>query len=643
MSSDSCLPIFAEMNKPFTSSAHHDFGRSYHIWTVIIVLLGLLLRVYNLGFSYSNDELSALSRVRFDSFADLVRNGFYVDGHPGGIQVFLYYWVRVFGMGEWAVRIPFALVSALGIWFTIKVFSRWFGPPAGLLSGAFAAFLVFPVLYGQIARPYGPGLTFCMMMVWYWTRLLFDEKPDLKISFPFALSAAACMYTHYFSFLLALVVGLTGLFQLKKDRVWHYLGAGLLAALLFSPHIYITLNHLSIGGVGLWLAKPGPLWPIEHLFYIFNESFIIVGLVLAIMLIQILTYQKTPGLLRFRIISLIFFLLPMLTGFFYSREINPVLQHSVLLFSFPFLLGFLVSFSANIPLKWFHYLLAFVLLAGTVHTVLIKKYYKQQHFGEFRGVAESIEKWNKKYGAENITHAVNVNNPWYIQFYMSEAQQQKTTFAQNDNRGEADLDSLKLILDHAETPYFLYAWTKPVPFEVRDMILARYPCIKEEFDFDGLSAASLFAKNLQSECLNALSDTLYFLNLHANQDISVGDSAVMPEYFPGFEGKLSELVSEKFTSLNLVAFTSITANDGLTGGLLVVSFQDEKNEISYWSAAKFDLFTTTGQQRVVRLSIPVADKKLFHHRMKLYVWNPKLNLIMPEYLLLVNEPAVSLK
>ncbi|MBW6490245.1 MAG: glycosyltransferase family 39 protein [Lentimicrobium sp.] len=624
------------MNKPFTSSAHHDFGRSFQIWTIVIVLLGLLLRVYNLGFSYSNDELSALSRVRFDSFAELVRNGFYVDGHPGGIQVFLYYWVRVFGMNEWAVRIPFALVSTLGIWFTIKVFSRWFGPSAGLLSGAFVAFLVFPVLYSQIARPYGPGLTFCMIMVWYWTRLLFDEKPNYKISLAFALSAAACMYTHYFSFLLALVVGLTGLFQLKKDRVWHYLGAGLLSALLFSPHIYITLNHLSIGGVGLWLAKPGLFWPLEHLFYIFNESFIIVGLLMAIMLIQILTYRETPGMLRFRIFSVVFFLVPMLVGFFYSREINPVLQHSVLLFSFPFLMGFLLSFSGNIPLKWFNYLLGLVLIVGTLDTVVVRNYFMQQHFGEFRGVAQSIEKWNDKYGADNITHAVNVNNPWYIQFYMSEVQQKKTTFEQTDNKGGADLDNLKQILDASETPFFLYAWTKPVPFEVRDMILARYPCLKGEVDFGGLSAASLFAKKLQSECLNANSDTLFFLKLNTEENKSISDSAVAPEFFPGFDGKLSDLLTSSDGSDNLVAYSSLQA-DELTGALLVVSFQDEQNEISHWSAARFDLFTRAGSSSLVRLSIPVSQKKLFHHRMKLYVWNPKLKSIMPEFILLVNE------
>ena len=98
---------------PKTITAESD--RQFALWALIIVAVGLGLRLWNLGFSYSNDELSALSRVRFDSFAQLVRDGFYVDGHPGGIQVFLFYWVKLFGMSEWAVRLPFALLEDMNI------------------------------------------------------------------------------------------------------------------------------------------------------------------------------------------------------------------------------------------------------------------------------------------------------------------------------------------------------------------------------------------------------------------------------------------------------------------------------------------------------------------------------------------------
>lgn len=50
--------------------------RQFILLALAIVVSGLVLRLLHLDFSYSNDELSALSRVRFSSFSDLVSKGF---------------------------------------------------------------------------------------------------------------------------------------------------------------------------------------------------------------------------------------------------------------------------------------------------------------------------------------------------------------------------------------------------------------------------------------------------------------------------------------------------------------------------------------------------------------------------------------
>ncbi|MBK6966936.1 MAG: glycosyltransferase family 39 protein [Bacteroidales bacterium] len=125
-------------------------------------------------------------------------------------------------MGEWAVRLPFAIGGVLAVYFAIRVFTRWFGPTTGLLTGAFMAFLEFPLVYSQIARPYGAGLLFSMMMTWFWTRLLFDEKPKSLVAVAYAITASACMYTHYFSFLFALIVRITGAFLPLRKTLPYY-------------------------------------------------------------------------------------------------------------------------------------------------------------------------------------------------------------------------------------------------------------------------------------------------------------------------------------------------------------------------------------------------------------------------------------
>lgn len=627
--------------KEFLSGFDTGSEKSYRILAGIILLVATVLRLSNLDFSYSNDELSALVRVQYNSFSDLVDKGFFVDGHPGGIQVFLYYWVKLFGMNEWMVRLPFALAGLLAVYFSIKVFGRWFSPTTGLLTGAFLAFLEFPLLYSQIARPYGAGLLFSMMMAWYWTRLLFDEKPKISIAVAFSLSTAACMYNHYFSFLLALIIGFTGLFYLKRDRILHYLGAGFTAALIFSPHIYITLNHLSIGGVGLWLAKPGNFWLADHIWYIFNESLIIAVIVLTIAVTAIIFARKSILSQKFHLHSLIFFLAPFLIGFIYSREVNPVLQHSALIFSFPFLIGLLFSFAGKIPSKWAGLIVIVVLFAGTTQTILGNRYFKKQHFGEFRGIAQTIDQWNRKFGENNITRAISVNNLWYINFYLDQCVGGRTTFAQYDNRGSDQLDSLAHILDTCQTKYFLYAWTKPIPIEINDIIKARYPCIAKFVSYEGLAEAKLYSKT-SDQCVDAGTDTLFRIisesvkpEIPATPAIIVMDSL---EFSPGFDGTVASLMQGK--SGNLIATAEIFAEQTDNGALLAASFQDTDGETIQWMGARANLYCKPGQWSIIRQTIPIPDPKLLQNRFKVYFWNPAKSKIRIRNFSLIVEPQV---
>lgn len=613
-----------------------DQQKMFWLLTGFILVVALALRLTGLGFSYSNDELSALVRVRFDSFSELVDKGFYVDGHPGGIQVFLYYWVKLFGMGEWAVRLPFAVGGMLAVYFAIRVFTRWFGQTAGLLTGAFLAFLEFPLLYSQIARPYGAGLLFSMMMVWYWTRLLADEKPKTGVAIAYTLSAAACMYTHYFSFLFALIVGITGLFYLNRKILPYYIGAGLAAALLFTPHIYITLNHLSIGGVGLWLAKPENGWLLTHIWYIFNESVWIVVIAGSIFLSSIFFARKGLRLTRFHFFSFLFFLVPFLTGFFYSRMVNPVLQHSVLIFSFPFLIALLFSFADKLPSRRAWFVILLILSAGTIQTISGNRYYSKQHFGEFRGIAKAIGQWNHQFGEQNITRATSVNNPWYLDFYFDQTEGGRTTFSQVDNRGGLQLDSLARILDTCTTPYFIYAWTKQVPFEINDMVLARFPCVAGHIDFGGLSEVTLYSKN-PLNCINEKPDTLNKVVL--TPEIFRIDSL---EFSPGYYGPTPALLNDSLNEqgANLVASIEVFSDTVENGAILVVSFEDENGETIQWQGARADLFCRPGFWSKVRLTVPMKYE-LLRSNTKVYFWNPKKNRLRIKNLVITLEKPIA--
>ena len=94
---------------------------------VLIVVVAAVLRLINyFEIPFTHDEFSALSRLNFDDLTTLIKEGVMSDGHPAGIQVFLFYWVRLFGSDEWIVKLPFTLFGLLSVWLVYAIATRWF-------------------------------------------------------------------------------------------------------------------------------------------------------------------------------------------------------------------------------------------------------------------------------------------------------------------------------------------------------------------------------------------------------------------------------------------------------------------------------------------------------------------------------------
>src|SRR4051812_42271486 len=125
---------------------------------VIILIAAAVLRFTGLGdTSLSNDELSSIVRAQYNSFHDLYNEGIITDVHPAGLQVFLYYWIKIAGNSPFAVRLPFAVCGVLSVLFIYLIAKRWFNSLSALSATAALSALQFPLLYSQVARMYSMG------------------------------------------------------------------------------------------------------------------------------------------------------------------------------------------------------------------------------------------------------------------------------------------------------------------------------------------------------------------------------------------------------------------------------------------------------------------------------------------------------
>ena len=149
---------------------------------IIILLIGFALR-FTISFthSYSNDELSAINRLQYDNFGELIEFGVKTgDMHPAGVQVFMKMWSKIAGVNELGMRFPFVICGTLSILLIFLIGKKWINRQTGLIAAVLLSLLYFPIMNSEFARPYSPGLMFSLLTAWFYLKLLFDEKKKWK-------------------------------------------------------------------------------------------------------------------------------------------------------------------------------------------------------------------------------------------------------------------------------------------------------------------------------------------------------------------------------------------------------------------------------------------------------------------------------
>ncbi|NQV54179.1 MAG: glycosyltransferase family 39 protein [Flavobacteriales bacterium] len=313
---------------------------------------------------FHHDEISALLRTRFDSFSELIAQGVRVDGHPGFVQWFLWVWTGAFGYHPGVVKLPFILGGIASVGLLYGVGKALFSARVGWLAASFMAVLQYGVIFSQWARPYAFGMLFVLSATWFLLNYIRTNK--LRDLLFFAATAALCGYTHYMALLQIVVVSvMITVFQAEKhQRKWLVIG-GLLAALIWLPHLNITLYHLSLGGVGDWLQPPSADFWKRLIAMSFNHSWIIGGLVLFVIFSSIGKFRWSREDWMKRTMLAGMWLIPFLLVFVYSHRVSALMHHASMFFLFPFLLLLVASFGQAFHGESVRFIAVFVLLIGT--------------------------------------------------------------------------------------------------------------------------------------------------------------------------------------------------------------------------------------------------------------------------------------
>ena len=376
---------------------------------LFLLLLGIAFRLIPLGqYQFSHDELSALSRTVYGSFSDEITYGVQIgDTHPALVQLFLFYWVKLFGYSEIAIKLPFLLCGIAAIWLIYRFGCRFFSSKTGLTAAAIVSMSFIFLLYSSYARMYITGVLFCLMLLYAAYSLVFGAEARPRHYLLFALACTLAAYNHHMSCLFAASVALLGLCYIPKGRRRHYLLACLAAVLLYLPHLPVTLYQFSIGGIGAssggWLTPPRSteLWYfVKALFGCGLSGKLILSALLLLVLVSVL---RLLPISRKQVFLFWIFLGNYLVIHLYSVFRNPILQYSVLLFAGLCLILLLCSFTELLkPRQLYGFAAGIVLLLG-FQTVFKKQIFSRVHVQEFESQVQTTLDFQKRYGKEQVS------------------------------------------------------------------------------------------------------------------------------------------------------------------------------------------------------------------------------------------------
>lgn len=186
------------------------------------------------------------------------------DTHPPVYFLLLHAWRRLVGDGEWAVRLPSAVLAVL----TLLPLSAVLRSRDGVWFGAGAAFVLAlssaHIQMGQQARPYAFSGFLAAASFWLLLRMeagwrQWKSTRRLAWATGYGLTASVALLTHYFAGLALLAHLPYALIRFRGSLLWAWLAAavGALAAfaIIWGPALYVQTDFIAAQE---WLRETGP-------------------------------------------------------------------------------------------------------------------------------------------------------------------------------------------------------------------------------------------------------------------------------------------------------------------------------------------------------------------------------------------------
>lgn len=221
---------------------------------IYILIVGFVIRIINFNQSLWLDEAINTLAVKHLNLNDLITNYTINDFHPPLYHLILYFWTKLFGYAEVAVRFPSLISALLSIIVLYFIGRDFFSKKVGLVASMLLSVSPLSVYYSQEARMYSLTMLFALLSVYFFLHLKNGNFSNKNI-ICFIISTILGLYSDYLFWIFAVVLLFYLALQTKQKGKVILISMILFIAIL--PWLNILFKQIQ---QGLKTATAEPIW-----------------------------------------------------------------------------------------------------------------------------------------------------------------------------------------------------------------------------------------------------------------------------------------------------------------------------------------------------------------------------------------------
>lgn len=354
---------------------------------VIIFLVAFVWKVMNIGArDICLDEPFTIFNAQLNLW-DIIKLPANNEPTPPLFMMILHFWIKLFGIGAYSVRIVpilFNAFTAVILYFTgKKFFNSW----SGIIASGLFIFSTYHFYFGGDTRTYAM-LSFATAAALYFFLSVAREPEKKSKTVGLIIANLILIYGHYFGLFVVFMEFVSAVFFLKNRAVLKKIAISIVATfVLYIPMLPVLYKQFFISKGGTWLSPPVKSDYMHELQYFMNHktSLYVLAGILALGIIVALFRKPGTANLKTKVLIFLWWFVPYTIMFLVSFKI-PMFTNRYILFN---TIG-LYLFAGFAIAYLFQRIKFLVPVAGLVLLVVM---YTKMYTGDFapRGVKETAE------------------------------------------------------------------------------------------------------------------------------------------------------------------------------------------------------------------------------------------------------------